>query len=81
MLQIFHTLKPLQKNFCKLIWLVNKKNTFQKNKQKLRTLLKTNFYNPQLDTRIKCDASRKGAEAALEKLCRKDRQTVSFAFS
>ena len=64
--QLCHPLRPLLKKSRKFIWTEDHTKHFQLNKGKIATSTENNHYNPKLDVRVKCDASRLGLGAAFE---------------
>ena len=66
--QISHSLRPLLKKSSKFFWTAEHKNCFNEKKNRIANATANNHYNPQLETRVKCGASRSGLGAALEQL-------------
>ena len=66
--QISHPLRPLLRKSSKFIWTTEHENCFQEIKTPIANATAFSHYNPQLETRVKCDASRSGLGAALEQL-------------
>ena len=66
--QISHSLQPLLKKSSKFIWTEEHENLFIEIKNRIANATKNSHYNPQLETRVKSDASRSGLGAALEQL-------------
>ena len=66
--QVSHPLHPLLKKTSKFIWTEAHENCFGEIKNRMTNATQKNHYNPQLETRVKCDASRSGLGAALEQL-------------
>ena len=66
--QISHPLRPLLKKTSKFIWTEEHENCFNEIKNRIANATAISHYNPQLETRVKCDASRSGLGAALEQL-------------
>ena len=64
--QLFHPLRPLLKKNTKFTWNDELETHFQSFKNKVANATESTHYNPHLETRIKCDASRAGLGAALE---------------
>ena len=64
--QLCHPLRPLLKKITKFIWINELETHFQLFKDSLANATENTHYNPHLETRIKCDASRAGIGAALE---------------
>ena len=77
--QLCHPLRPLLRKSTKYIW--NDAHTLHFNAIKTRIANHTDNINsnPQLQTRIKCDASRYGLGAALEQLTVDGWKPISFA--
>ena len=66
--QISHPLRPLLRKSSKFIWTTEHENCFQEIKTRIANATAICHYNPQLKTRVKCDASRSGLGAVLEQL-------------
>ena len=66
--QISHPLRPLLKETSKLICTEEHENCFNEIKNRIAKSTANSHYNPQLETRVKCDASRSSLGAALEQL-------------
>ena len=66
--QISHPLRPLLRKSSKFIWTTEHENCFQEIKTRIANATANSHYKPQLETRVKCDASRSGLGAALEQL-------------
>ena len=64
--QLCHPLRPLLKKKTTIIWNDELETHFQAIKNKVANATENTHYNPHLETRIKCDASRDGIGAALE---------------
>ena len=75
--QLCHPLRPLLRKSTKHIW--TDAHTLHFNAIKTRIANHTENYKTQLETRIKCDASRSGLEAALEQLTVDGWKPISFA--
>ena len=58
--------RPLLKKNTKLIWTDEEEEQFKLIKAKIAGTTENEHFNPDLETRIKCDASRKGLGCALE---------------
>ena len=58
--QISHPLRPLLKKSSKFIWTAENENCFTEIKNRIANATANSHYNPQLETRVKCDASRSG---------------------
>ena len=56
------------KKTSKFIWTEEHENCFNEIKNRIANATANSHYNPQLETRVKCDASRSGLGAALEQL-------------
>ena len=63
--QISNPFRPLLKKF---IWIDVHENCFTEIKDRIANAIENNHYNPQMETRVKCNASRCGLVAALEQL-------------
>ena len=63
--QLCHPLRPLLKKNTKFVWNTEHEAHFQAIKNKVANATENTHYNPHLETRIKCDASRAGLGAAL----------------
>ena len=77
--QISHHLRPLLRNSSKFIWTTEHENCFQEIKIRIANATANSHYNPQLETRVKCDASRSGLGAALEQLTVDGWKPIAFA--
>ena len=64
--QISHPLRPLLRNSSKFIWTDVHEFFFIEIKNRIANATENSHYDPQLETRVKCDASRSGLGAALE---------------
>ena len=77
--KICHPLRPLLKKNEKFIWTDNHQTHFDYIKTVIAHATENTHFNPTLETRIECDASRQGLGAALEQLNCEGWKTVSFA--
>ena len=77
--KICHLLRPLLKKNEKFIWSENHQTHFEHIKTVIANATENTHFNPTLETRIKCDASRQGLGAALEQLDCEGWKTVAFA--
>ena len=77
--QLCYPLRPLLKKNTKFIWMEEHEKQFSLNKEKIAETTENKHFNPELETRIKCDASRKGLVCALEQGTPNGRHTVAFA--
>ena len=77
--QLCHPLQPLLKKNTKLIWNEELETHFQLIQNKVANATENIRYNPHLETRIKCDASRAGLGVALEQRSPTGWHTVAFA--
>ena len=77
--QLCYPLRPLFKKNTKIIWTDENKEQFNLMKDKIAETTENKHYNPGLETRIKCDASRKGLGCALELRTPNSWHTVVFA--
>ena len=69
----------LKKN-TKFVWSDELETHFQSIENKFANATENTHYNPHLETRVKCDASRFGLGAALEQRSPTGWHTVAFAF-
>ena len=76
--QISHPLRPLQRKLSIFIWTEEHENPFIEIKNRIANDTKNSHYNPQLELRVKCDASRSGLGAALEQLIVDGWKTIAF---
>ena len=79
--KICHPLRPLLKKSEKFIWTDNHQKHFEHIKTVIANATENTHFNPTLETRIKCDASRQGLGAALEQLDCEGWKTVAFGSS
>ena len=77
--QLCHPLRPLLKKSAKFIWTAEHTKHFNLIKQKIANSTENSHYNPKLDVRVKCDASRSGLGAALEKNTPDGWKPIAFA--
>ena len=77
--QISHPLRPLLKKSSKFLWTAEHENCFIEIKNRIANATANSHYNPQLKTRVKCDASRTGLGATLEQLTVDGRKPIVFA--
>ena len=77
--KICHPLRPLLKKSEKFIWTDIHQKHFEYIKTVIANATENTHFNPTLETRIKCDASRQGLGAALEQLDCDGWKTVAFA--
>ena len=77
--QISHPLRPLLKQSSKFIWTAEHENCFNEIKTRIANATANIHYNPPLETRVKCDASRSGLVAALEQLTVDGWKPIAFA--
>ena len=77
--QLCHPLRPLLLTNTNFVWNDEHETQFQSIKNKVENATEKTHYNPHLETRIKCDASRAGLGAALEQRTPTGRHTVAFA--
>ena len=77
--QLCFPFRPLLKKNTKFIWTDEHEDQFKLIKQKIAETTENKHFNPDLETRIKCDASRKGLGCALEQRTPKGWHTVAFA--
>ena len=79
MSQLCYPLRPLLKKNTKFIWTEEHEKQFSLIKEKTVETTENKHFNPELETRIKCDASRKGLGCALEQRTPNAWHTVAFA--
>ena len=77
--QLCHPLRPLLRKSTKYIWTDTHTLHFNAIKTRIANHTENIHYNPQFETRIKCDASRSGLGAALEQLTVDGCKPISFA--
>ena len=77
--QISHCLRPLLKKSSRFLWTAEHENCFNEIKTRIANATANSHYNPQLETRVKCDASRYGLGAALEQLTVDGWKPIAFA--
>ena len=77
--KICHPLRPLLKKNEKFLWTEYHQTHFEHIKIVIANATENTHFNPTLETRIKCDASRQGLGAALEQLDCEGWKTVAFA--
>ena len=77
--QSCHPLRPLLTKNTKFVWNDEHETHFQSNKNKVANATEKTHYNPHLETRIKCDASRAGLRVAFEQRSHAGWHTVAFA--
>ena len=66
--QVSHPVRTLLKKTPNLIWTEEHENCFNEIKSRIANATASSHCNPQVETRVKCDASRSGLGAALEQL-------------
>ena len=74
-----HSLRALLTKNTKLVWTGEHEEHFKLIKTKIAETTENKHLNPDLETRIKCDASRKGLGCALEQWISNGWHTVAFA--
>ena len=77
--QLCHPLRPLLKRNTKFVWNDEFETHFQSIKNKVANATEITHYNPHLETRIKCEASRAELGAALEQHSPTVLHTVALA--
>ena len=77
--QLCHPLRPLLKKSVKFIWTDEHTKHFNQIKEKIANSTENSHYNPKLDVRVKCDASRSGLGAALEQNTPDGWKPIAFA--
>ena len=79
MSQLCYPLRPLLKKNTKFIWTDEHEKQFTLIKEKIAETTENKYFNPDLETRMKCNASRKGLGCALEQRTPNGWHTVAFA--
>ena len=74
-----YPLRPLLRKNTKFIWTDEHEEQFKLIKGKIAETTEKKHFNPDLETRIKCDASRKGLGCALEQRAPKGWRNLAFA--
>ena len=64
--ELFYPLRPLLKKSIKFVWTEEHAKRFNLLKDKIAAITENSHYNPKLDVRVKCEASRSGLGAALD---------------
>ena len=77
--QLCHPLRPFLKNSVKFTWAEEHTKHFNLIKEKIANSTENSHYNPKLDVRVKCDASRSGLGAALEQNTSDGWKPIAFA--
>ena len=77
--KICHPLRPLLKKNEKFLWTEYHQTHFEHIKTVIANATENTHFNPTLETRVKCDASRQGLGAALKQLDCEGWKTVAFA--
>ena len=77
--QVSQPLRPLLKKTSKFIWTEEHEKCFNEIKDRIANATANGHYNLQLETRIKCDASRSGLGIALEQLTVDGWEPIAFA--
>ena len=77
--QLCHPLQSLLKKSVKFIWTEEHTKHFNLIKEKIANSTENSHYNPKLDVRVKCDASRSGLGAALEQNTSDGWKPIAFA--
>ena len=77
--KLCHPLRPLLKKSVKFIWTDEHTKHFNLIKEKIANSTENSHYNPNLDVRVKCDASRSGLGAALEQNTPDGWKAIAFA--
>ena len=77
--QLCHPLRPLLKKSVKFIGTEDHTKHFNLIKEKIANSTENSHYNPKLDVRVKCDASRTGLGAALEQNTPEGWKPIAFA--
>ena len=76
--QLCRSLPPLLKKNTEIDWTDEHEQHFNTIKEKIAEATKNKRFNPELETRIKCDTSRKGLGCALEQRTPDGWNTVAF---
>ena len=76
--QLSHPLRPLLKKTSMFIWTKLQGNCFIEIKNRIANATEKSHYKPQLETRVKNDASRSGLGAALEQLTVDGLEPIAF---
>ena len=79
LLQLCYPIRPLLEKNTKFVWADEHEEQFKLIKIKIAEKTENQHFNPDLETRIKCDASRKGLGCALEQRTPNGWHTVAFA--
>ena len=79
--QLCHPLRPLLKKNTQFVWTDEHEHHFKLVKMKIVEATENKHFNPDLETRIKCDASRKGLGCASEQRTSDGWHTLVFASS
>ena len=79
MSQLCYPLRPLLKKNSKFLWTDEHEKQFSLIKEQVAETTENKHFNPELETRIKCDASRKGLGCALEQRTPNCWHTVAIA--
>ena len=77
--QLCFPLRPLLKKNTKFIWTDEHEKQFKLIKEKIAETTENKHFNPDLETRTKCDASRKNLGCALEQRTPNGWHTMAFA--
>ena len=77
--QLCYPLRPLLKKNTKFLWTDEHEKEFSLIKEQIAKNTENKRFNPEVETRIKCDASRKGLGCALEQRTPNGWHTVAFA--
>ena len=77
--QLCYPLRPLLKKNTKFLWTEEHEKQFSLIKEQIAETTENKHFNPELETRIKCDASRKVLGCALEQRTPNGWHTVAFA--
>ena len=77
--QLCHPLRLRLKKSVKFLWTDEHTKHFNLIKEKIANSTENSHYNPKLDVRVKCDASRSGLRAALEQNTPDGWKPIAFA--
>ena len=77
--KLFNSFCELLRNKAQFVWTENHKTNFNKKITAVSLIVKNSHYNPSLDTRVMCDASRERHGAALEQQKPYGWETIAYA--
>ena len=67
------------KNKAQYVWTDSHKRNFKKTNTAVSLVVENSHYNPSLEKKVKCDASREGLGAALEQQTPYGWETIAYA--